>query len=323
MDSISTMELAETSDSVFKFYEIYKLMLDIKKTKKALRSFGKYVPIPIVRMLTREGKEAAPGVKEYNIVIYFSDIANFTNITEKLTPTQLVEWISMYFDEMSEVIMRNNGLIDKFIGDSVMAFWGAPVLLDRPEYWAVRAAYECNIRLVEFNVKMSLRGLPLVKIRTGIDSGMSLVGNLGSNSRLNYTCIGNHVNCASRLEGVNKMYKTDILISESVYNYVLNDFLCRPIDLITVQGQEKPVYIYEVQSPIEEATEEQKKQNYEYYRAFHHFMGRNFDLALKRFRVYQSTFPEDHSVGYMIERCNEYIENPPPEDWNFVTHTSK
>ena len=131
------------------------------------------------------------------------------------------------------------------------------------------------------------------------------------------------MNLASRLEGVNKAYKSNLIISESVYGEVLNDFICRPLDRITVQGQEVPVNIYEVQMAFHEATTDVIRSNYEYHRAFKHYLDRNFDIALERFQNYKRQFPEDYHVGVMIDRCHEFIENPPPLDWDFVYKTTK
>lgn len=215
--------------------------------KSGLKSFSKYVPLDIVTLLMRMKREAVLGVDDVELTVFFSDIVNFTSVSEQVTPAQLVDIMSEYLSEMSNIILQNQGIVDKYIGDAVMAFWNAPLPLKDHATVACSVALKSQTKLAELRRKWMLKGYPEIKARIGLNTGNALVGNLGSTTRLNYTCLGDNVNLASRLEGANKVYGTSILISDGTQSRMNPEyFVTRPIDIVAVKGKTKATKIYEL-----------------------------------------------------------------------------
>jgi len=180
------------------------------------------------------------------IAILFSDIKNFTSIAEEMDPDQLTHLICEYFDELSKIIISNKGTIDKFIGDSIMAFWGAPLSEEKPCFHAAKSALISLHYLEILNAKWQSEGKPKLLTRFGIHIGEAIVGNIGSAERLNYTAVGDAINIASRLENINKIYGTKIIVSEDVYQFIKDQFVLRMLDHVTLKGKAKVSYIYEL-----------------------------------------------------------------------------
>ena len=197
-------EVIEVSDAIFSM-------------KMGLRSFQKYVPASLVRQLIMAGEDVRIGGKKEELAIFFSDIKDFTAIAEKTESNQLMKQICDYLDTFSHVIIQDNGTIDKFIGDAIMAFWGAPTAVKHPCEHAAHAALQCMRELQILNQKWEAEKKPGFYTRMGLHYGIAIVGNLGSSERLNYTALGDAVNIASRLVSANKLYGTSILVSESFY----------------------------------------------------------------------------------------------------------
>jgi len=188
------------------------------------------------------------GGEKRNITIFFSDIRGFTTISEKLKPEELVHLLNEYLTEMTTIILKNRGVVDKYMGDAIMAFWGAP--LDQPNHaeLACLTSLEMMEKLKELQKKWKEQGIPSFDIGIGLNSGDAIVGNMGSSSRFDYTAMGDNVNIASRLEGLNKSYKTNILISENVYKRVKGKFKTKKLGYVTVKGKKKEISICELLS---------------------------------------------------------------------------
>src|SRR3990167_996157 len=214
--------------------------------KQSLRSFQKYVPAALVRQLIKLGTAAEVGGEKKSMAFLFSDIRDFTTISERLNPSDLAKYICDYFDALSSIIIANRGTIDKYIGDAIMAFWGAPLPEADPCRQAAKSALECVRRLENLNEKWQLEGRPELFTRFGIHVGDAIVGNFGSSERLNYTAIGDVTNTASRLEGINKIYGTQILVSDAVYRVIKEQFVLRLVDCVILKGKNEPSYIYEL-----------------------------------------------------------------------------
>ena len=187
-------------DQGFKLKELQNLNSAMQAMKSGLKSFSKYVPIDVVTLLMKLKREAVLGVDEMELTIFFSDIVNFTAIAESITPQQLVEVMKEYLSEMSDILMQSQGVVDKYIGDAIMAFWNAPIPVYDHTTVACTSALKAQQRLRELRSMWCAKGLPEIKARIGINTGLALVGNLGSTTRLSYTCLGDNVNLASRLE---------------------------------------------------------------------------------------------------------------------------
>ncbi len=214
--------------------------------KSGLQSFKKYMPAELVKILIKTNQEAVIGGSEKNLAIMFTDIENFTTISELMTPHELMIHLSNYFEELVPIITKNQGTVDKYIGDAILSFWGAPLEIDSPCLHAVETAIEIQKRLKIVNDKWEKEGKPRFKTRIGIHFGPTLIGNIGSHDRLNYTIIGDSVNIASRLEGINKQFGTEIMISEGVNERIKSKLATKYIDSIMLKGKTEATKLYTI-----------------------------------------------------------------------------
>ncbi|HMV80188.1 MAG TPA: adenylate/guanylate cyclase domain-containing protein [Leptospiraceae bacterium] len=319
MDEVKTFRITEGEKINSSLLEVDNMARSFEGMKQGLKSFQKYVPADLVRELISIGKEAVPGGDRRELTVYFSDIANFTSISESLSPEELVSLLSEYLESSSHKITDFKGTIDKYIGDSIMAFWGAPIPLE---------THALNACLAALNVKKGLKILeaqwkaqskpPIFKDRIGINTGEVIVGNIGSNSRINYTVIGDTVNLASRIEGLNKYYGTEILISEATYEKVKNDLFTRKVDLVSVKGKTKGTSIYELISEKKDADADSVKWVSAYEEGLSFYLEKKWQKAVSSFEKARSMNPSDINSESFIKRCSLYIQTPPPEDWDGV-----
>ena len=218
-----------------------------KKTKELKKAFAKKVSPDVMNELLKSGTEEILAPKEKEITIFFSDVRSFTTISEKLgDPKKLIELLNIYMTPMVEMITSHKGTIDKFIGDAIMAYWNAPNDVENHADEAVSSAIDQLIKLKEINKILRKKFDLEINIGMGINSGVSTIGEMGSAGRADYTVIGDNVNLASRLEGLNKPYKTHIIISEFTKNLLKNSYAIRELDLVRVKGKKKAVAIFEV-----------------------------------------------------------------------------
>lgn len=311
-------------DSNFK--EVSLMNQSILATTKGLKAFQKYVPAALVRALIETGEEARLGGKEMDITIFFSDIANFTSISEKMSAEALTIHLSQYLDELTRVIMNQRGTIDKYIGDAIMAFWGAPTPLDNAPLLACKAALYCQRRIIEMSPEWEQKGLPVLHTRFGIHSGHGVVGNLGSSERMNYSVIGDSVNLASRLEAVNKLYGTHIVISHDTYNHVKEHFICRLLDVVAVKGKEKGIRIYELVEEVSFELDPSLKEKHRVWgEGMEKYLHRDWTGAVECFKSILVKEPEDKAAKLFIDRCNYFTRYPDlvPEDWDGTTQLTE
>ncbi len=212
----------------------------------ALKAFRSYLPAELVRQLVEQGKGGELGGEQFEITIFFSDIADFATVSEGLDPKHLMIQLSEYFEVVTQIIMANEGTVDKYIGDSVMAFWGAPSAVSEAAMKACHVALEAQKDIEKLNSRWVTEGKPRFNTRIGLHTGEAIIGNVGSSERMNYSAIGDSVNLASRLEGLNKDYDTQIIISEATWLQVHDRFECRPLDEVLVKGKTKPVKVFEL-----------------------------------------------------------------------------
>jgi adenylate cyclase len=209
-------------------------------------AFSKYVSKDVVEEILRNENAIELRGQKLFMSVYFSDIRGFTEFSEKMDPLELSELLNKYFTPMSAIITKHQGTIDKYIGDAVMAMFGAPINYPDHATQACRAALQCVQALENINRDFQARGWPRIDIGIGINSGYMNAGNIGSETIQNYTVIGDSVNLASRLESLNKEYHTHIIISEYTYEIVKAHFECRELDTVNVKGKKEPVRIYEL-----------------------------------------------------------------------------
>ncbi len=227
-------------------YEVAELHRGVDLLESALRSFAQYIPMGIVRQLAESGRPLALGVERRELSVMFTDLENFSTLAEKLPPDELLSLLSQFFSTATEVIAEERGTVDKFIGDAVMAFWGAPIEVGEHELRACRAALRLSHRIQVLNADRATEGKSPIHIRIGLNSAKVLVGNIGSSERLSYTAIGDGVNVASRLEGINKQFGTTICISDSIYARVADKIVARPLEEISVKGRRGSFMVYEL-----------------------------------------------------------------------------
>jgi adenylate cyclase len=286
---------------------------------RGLRSFGKYVPADLVREILASGGEAELGGQKASLTIFFTDIADFTTISEGLDPEALVDQLGEYFEAMSSALRQQPpGTLDKFIGDSIMAFWGAPAPNPEHAVTACRSALHCQEHLKELQDKWTREGKPLFHQRIGINTGEVIVGNMGSITRLNYTVVGETVNSASRFEGLNKVYGTRIIIGENTRELVKEQFVARPLDLVSVKGSAKGVRIYELMAETSGADEHVREIARFAATALDLYLARRWDEARAWYGKILELDPADRPAGIIYERCRLYLENPPPFDWSGI-----
>ncbi len=206
--------------------------------------FSKYVSKEVLEEILKNPSQVTLGGEEKEITVLFSDIRGFTSISEKTTPKELVRLLNKYFTAMTEQILKNGGVLDKYIGDAIMAFWGAPIENLEQADKAVRAALQMIQKLDELNKELMSEGIPEIKIGVGIYTGPAVVGNIGSNLRFDYTAIGDTVNTASRLEGLCKEYNTRIIIGKTTKNKLKDDYNLKFLGSALVKGKNKSVDVY-------------------------------------------------------------------------------
>ena len=298
----------------------YQYLLSQKEKKLIQGAFAHYVPEKVVSKILENPDKLQLGGEQQVVSVMFSDVAGFTSISERLTPTQLVHLLNDYLTEMTEIVLKNNGIIDKYEGDAIMAEFGVPVHYDNHPYMACKSALEMQRKLKEMRDFWKKQNKPMLKARIGINTGEVIVGNMGSRNVFDYTVMGDHVNLGSRLEGANKFYGTNIMISEFTYEHVKDQFYTRPLDLIKVKGKDKPINVYELIAFKEDKLKESYLQMLQYYeQGINSYKARNWDEAIDSFEQCIKLVPTDSPSEEYRRRCIEYKFNQPPEDWDGIT----
>jgi adenylate cyclase len=279
--------------------------------KKSLQSFARYVPITLVKHLIASGDVAHVGGENRLVTFLFSDISGFTSLSEHMDPTNLMNYLSEYFKSMSKIILQNQGTIDKYIGDAIMAFWNAPLEDAKHASKACTSALEMLAALTTLNVHWKAQGAPELTIRIGINTGNAVIGNVGSEDHLSYSAIGDSVNLTNRVEELNKVYKTKIIVSNHTYELVKNAFTFRLLDNVAVRGREEGVLIYELLPPNNIFGEHFNEYVSQFNIAFNHYQQQRWNEALSIFNKLASTYPQDKVASVFIERCAHLRQNPP------------
>lgn len=322
--NLSVDILVESTDEIGTLTRSFNHMVGELRAKERLKdTFGKYIDPRVVETLLAQGAEAAAGQREV-MTIFFSDLVGFTAISERLTPTGLVHLMNRYLTMMSAPIRAHQGLIDKYIGDAIMAFWGPP-FTQREEHaqLACFAALDQVIALTEFRTMlpelMGLRkGLPDVDFRIGIATGEVVVGNIGSETTRAYTVLGDTVNLGSRLEGANKQYGTRILISEETERLARGHVETREIDRIAVKGKVDPIRVYEVLARAGALSPERQQLREVFERGIELYRDRNWNGAEAEFQKALAIAPDDGPSRVYADRVLVLKQHPPEKDWDGV-----
>jgi adenylate cyclase len=284
----------------------------------ALESFSRYVPMKLVRQLLHRGEVARIGGREAELTILFTDIAGFTSVSEGMTPQALTHHMAEYFAAMLEELDREGATVDKFVGDAIVAFWGAPEPDADQARNAVAAVLRCSARLDELNEEWGQRGLPALPTRFGLCTGPAVVGNVGSPARLNYTVLGDTVNTAARLEAINKRYGTTVLATESVVRAAGPEFAWRRVDHVAVKGKSAAVAIYEPLGLAETVSDAARERAAGYEAALASYVeGRFADAAARLEPLVRGG--DDPAAERLLALCRRYESEPLPPGWDGVT----
>lgn len=288
----------------------------IGKEKKYIQNaFSRYLSTDVIDEILSEGKQIELGGKEIVGSVLFSDLKDFTTLSETTKPDQLVDMLNKYFSISVQPVLQNRGLLDKFIGDSIMALFGAPFEHKEHAFDVCRAALNIQKKI---DVEWNDNKYSTPRTRIGISTGKMIVGNIGTSDRVDYTAIGDTVNIASRLESLNKFYKTDIIISENTYMEIKDKFLCRKLDKIKIKGKNKILTIYEL---IEEkcyADQNIIRKVNDYNSALDSYYKSDFETALNKFKSLKSLYTDDKVIDIFINRSEFYISNPPNPNWDGI-----
>jgi adenylate cyclase len=290
-----------------------------RRGKQYIRNIFQYYLDPsVVHRLLEAPERLRLGGESRQCSVLFSDIAGFTGIAEKLTPEKLVTMMNLYLGEMTEIIIQHGGFLDKYIGDAIMAVFGAPVELVNHGEAACRAALDCHRRLFELSLDFEQRGLPRLRCRIGVNTGSMVVGNMGSETRMNYTAMGDAVNLASRLEGVNKEFGTATIIGPETKEALDEEMITRELDFIRVKGKEQPVTIYELVGRAQNVDIKSQDLIQRHHQALQAYRQGDFDGAREIFAEILQERPQDGPAKVYQKRCDACLSTPPPADWDGV-----
>ncbi|WP_372370401.1 adenylate/guanylate cyclase domain-containing protein [Candidatus Uabimicrobium sp. HlEnr_7] len=289
---------------------------DITKEKRIRNTMSRYMSKTVLDRVLEDDPDILNGSQQVCSIL-FSDIRKFTTISETIGARNTVTLLNSYFEEMVSCIMDRGGILDKYIGDAIMASFGAPFTKPQDAQNAVLAAVEMMKKLVPFNKKQQELGAPTVDIGIGINTGDAIAGNIGSSKRVEYTVIGDTVNLASRLEGVTKFYGAPIVISEYTHKHLKDNLFIRPLDYIRVKGKNKPVLILEVMDHYCDSFE--INQFIEFFiQGFDSYRERNFSACIEQFAKALEVKPGDITSKMLMERARYYVMEAPPENWDGV-----
>ena len=293
---------------------LYRYLTEEREKKWIRHAFQHYLSPSVINEVTREPGKLSVGGEKKVLTVLFSDIRGFTTISEGLEPEQLALMLNTYLDRMTEAVFKHDGVLDKYIGDAVMAIFGAP--MEQPDH----ASRSCDtaLQMLEdlevLNAQWEKEGLPLFRIGVGLNTGPMVVGNMGSSRRFDYTVLGDNVNLGSRLEGLTKGYGVPVITSQSTREAAADTHFFRILDLVRVKGKHKPVAIYELVGPRNGGPEPDYAALAQ--EAFHAYLARDFSKAAALFQRILDIKPGDAAAGILLQRCQELAANPPDQDWD-------
>ncbi len=298
--------------------ETLRLHQEKERTEHLSRTFSSYLNPVVVQEILKDPNNIKLGGQNLEATIFFSDIAGFTSIAETLSTARLVALLNMYLTEMSVEILRHDGFLDKYIGDCIMAGFGIPIATSNHAVQACLAALANQRRAAGLRQKFHLMKAPEIHVRIGIHTGPVICGNMGSEKRLDYTMVGDSVNLASRLEGVNKVYGTGIIISETTARLTEGRFRTRRLDRIRVRGKKEAYDILELRGMADEIPDGEKQFLERFHEGLDRFRDRDWPLAAQHFHAAFALQPTDATCLLYLERCRENTDRPPEANWDGV-----
>ncbi|MBX3019437.1 MAG: adenylate/guanylate cyclase domain-containing protein [Bdellovibrionaceae bacterium] len=303
--------------SIYVLMTLYKYFTEERKKKHLRSTFSKYVSPAIVDEILKSPENVELGGHKQRMSVFFSDVRGFTAFSERLEPQVLSDVLNRYLTPMTQIVFENKGTLDKYMGDAVMAFFGAPIAYGDHATHACRCALESLRRLKTLQAEFAAEGLPHIDIGIGINTAEVSVGNMGSETVRSYTVMGDGVNLASRLEGINKEYGTRIIISEFTRSELGESFHVREVDWVKVKGKAKPVRIFELVG--EGALPNDQAEAIKHFcTGFEKYHAMQFELAKFDFECALRIIPDDEPAKLYVERCEDFIQNPPGADWDGV-----
>jgi adenylate cyclase len=315
----STDEVGTLTDS-FNFF-----VKELRSKEQMKQTFGKYIdPRVLQHVLAQPGTDEAVAGGRRDVTVLFADLVGFTSLSERLTPSLMVTLLNRHFGLQALAVQEHHGVVDKFVGDSVMAFWGPPFV--KPEEHALLACRAAQGQLVALDtlgcelpeITGLRRDAPKVRLAIGICTGEAVVGNIGSENTRSYTVIGDTVNLAARLEGANRIYGTQILIAESTAKAIGTEFETRAIDLISVKGKTETTRIFELLGASGQVPEQRLRLRDLYEQGWRAYLAQTWDSAEATFRECLQLDPNDGPSGVFLQRVQTLRRNPPGKDWTGV-----
>jgi adenylate cyclase len=296
---------------------LYRALIEEKEKRRVRSAFGQYLSPEVIRRLLLNPQLVEP--RKTEISVMFSDIRGFTTISEKLDAQDLAHFLNLYLSDMTRIVFDRQGTLDKYIGDAVMAFWGAPFEEPGHAERACNSALDMMKRMRELQKQWEAEGKPRLDIGIGLNTGVASVGNMGSSLRYGYTALGDTVNLSSRLEGLNKDYVTHILANESTYRAAKDSgFIFRELDLIRVKGKLQPVTIYELIARAEDFSTDTKDLLSRFAAARSLYQSRQWEKAQNAFQAILEKWSSDGPSRTYWKRCQEYLFDEPPLNWDGV-----
>ncbi|WP_416670864.1 GAF domain-containing protein [Egbenema bharatensis] len=292
---------------------------DISQEKRMKATMYRYMTPEVAERVMALGDDALMVGERKEVTILFSDIRSYTSLTEKMNAADVVALLNNYFETMVEAVFNFDGTLDKFIGDALMAVFGAPLPLENHAWMAVQSALDMRQRLAAFNQKRETIGLPPIRFGVGISSGEVVSGNIGSQKRMDYTVIGDGVDISSRLEGATKEYGCDIILSEFTYQFCQEKVWVRELDCVRVKGKTKPIRIYELIDDRNRGLDRPLQEFIQLYQAGREaYNQRNFKAAVQYFGQAQRLKPDDRATALLLHRASHYLQESPPASWDGV-----
>ncbi len=317
---LSTTSISLTSIIVYLSNLIVHYLSERKQKMMIRNMFSHYVSSKIVDHLIENPQKLRLGGERKELSILFSDIANFTTLSESVEPEILVDFMNDYFDKMTEIIFNNNGTLDKFEGDAIMAFWGAPLNDPAHTTHSLETALEMRMQSKIISELWKDKLHFDIFTRIGVNTGEVIVGNMGSKRKFDFTVMGDNVNIAARFEAINKFYGSDIIISENTIKENREKYIVRELDYLLVKGKSKPIKIYQLITRANEISE--VDWNFiirQFEDGIHLYREREFVESLQKFKGIINVYPQDNPSIVYIKRCEEFIKNPPDENWQAIS----
>ena len=297
---------------------LYRIIFEEKEKRFIQGAFGQYLSPTVVNQLIEDPGMLKLGGERKELTAFFSDLVGFTKISEALTPDQLVDLLNKYLTEMTDILLKHNGTVDKFEGDAIVSFFGAPVSFEDHARRSCFAALDMQKRLEELREEWGKQGGQELRMRIGLNTGNMVVGNMGSKNRMDYTMMGDAVNLAARLEMTNKQYMTSTMISEFTYEQVKDDVEVRELDSIRVMGKEQTIKIYELLGRKGEIDDRMKEIIPQFQEGLKYYKNRQWDDGITCFENILNVHDDDGPSLVYFERCITFQNYPPDDDWDGV-----